>query len=151
MSELASRTSTIAGVLWHQGESECGDERYLQYEEKFTVILNEFRRRLDLNDVPFLLGGLGDFLKDCDKGDFYKNYVYVNKTLKKISENEKMVGFVPADGLSGNPDNMHFSAKGLREFGVRYFNEFLKLENKDKVFREKSSCDYAIRTDIEDL
>ena len=151
MSELASRTSTIAGVLWHQGESDCGEENYPLYEEKFTVILNEFRKRLHLYDVPFLLGGLGDFLKDCDKGEHFKNYVYVNEALENISRNDKKVGFVPATGLSGNPDNMHFSAAALREFGVRYYHEFLKLEDKNKVFEEKTTCDYAIKTEIENL
>lgn len=51
MAELASRTSTIAGVLWHQGESDCGEERYPLYEEKLTVILNAFRQRLNLYDA----------------------------------------------------------------------------------------------------
>lgn len=62
-----------------------------------------------------------------------------------------MVGFVPATGLSGNPDNMHFSATALREFGVRYYNEFLKLEDKHKVFEEKTTCDYAVKNSIENL
>ena len=60
--ELATRTSTIAGVLWHQGESDCLEERYPFYEEKCTVLMEDFRRRLGLADVPFLLGGLGDYL-----------------------------------------------------------------------------------------
>lgn len=64
-SELASRTSTIAGVLWHQGESDCAADRYPYYEEKLMIILDAFREKLGLTDVPFLLGGLGDYLKDC--------------------------------------------------------------------------------------
>lgn len=148
--KLASRTSTIAGVLWHQGESDCGPQNVAVYEERFTEIMNAFRKELDLYDVPFLLGGLGDFLENCTIGNF-KGYINVNKELVKIAQNNKMTAFVSADGLPANPDNLHFSAAALREFGIRYYDEFIKIEDKHKVFTEKSSEDDAIRTEIEKL
>lgn len=151
MAELASRTSTIAAVLWHQGESDCAEDRYPLYEKKLTVILDAFRKKLNLYDVPFLLGGLGDYLEFCERSDKFKNYVYVNEALQKVAEKNKMTGFVSAKGLGANPDNLHFSAQALREFGVRYYNEFVKLEDKNKVFVEKSTADQAIRNDIESL
>ena len=149
MAELASRTSTIAGVLWHQGESDCGEERYPLYEEKMTTILNAFRKKLNLYDVPFLLGGLGDYLKDCERKEEFKNYIHINKALKDIAQKNDMTGFVPAEGLLPNADYVHFSAGALREFGERYYHEFLKMEDKNKVFTEKASADFAIRTDLE--
>ncbi len=150
--ELAARTSTIAGVLWHQGESDCGENRYPYYKQKLTVIMNAFRKKLNLYDVPFLVGGLGDFLYDCPRGEgIFKNYTIINKILEEYAKENKMTGFVSALGLGGNADNMHFSAKALREFGLRYFDEFLKLEDKTKVFTEKDTVDNAIRNDIEHL
>lgn len=149
MAELASRTSTIAGVLWHQGESDCAEERYPYYEEKLLVILDAFRKKLDLHDVPFLLGGLGDYLKDCERSEKFKNYVHVNAALKRVASKRPMTGFVSAEGLGANPDNLHFSAKALREFGVRYYEEFRKLEDPNKVFLEKPSPDEVFRTDLE--
>lgn len=151
MAELASRTSTIAAVLWHQGESDCSEDRYPLYEERLTVIMNAFRKKLNLYDVPFLLGGLGDYLKNCERSEKFKNYIYVNEALKRVADKEKMMGFVSAEGLGANPDNLHFSAAALREFGIRYYNEFKKLECKNKVFVEKSTLDQAIRNDIEHL
>ncbi len=151
MASLANRTSTIAGVLWHQGESDCYDERYPLYEEKLTKIFAAFRKKLDLYDVPFLVGGLGDYLKDCPRSPKYQNYVYVNEALRSYAAKTPMTGFVSAEGLGANPDNLHFSAKALRQFGLRYYDEFLKLEDKNKVFTEKTSLDAAIRTDIENL
>ena len=151
MAQLASRTSTIAGVLWHQGEGDCSPELYPLYEEKFTVIMNELRKRLNLYDVPFLLGGLGDFLPECTFSDKLKNYIHINDALKRIANHNEMTGFDSAEGLGSNPDKLHFSAKALREFGVRYYNEFAKLENKDKVFLEKPSMDDAFRTELERL
>lgn len=151
MASLASRTSTIAGVLWHQGEGDCAPELYPQYEEKLTAIFAALRKKLDLYDVPFLVGGLGDFLKDRADSPNLKNYPHVNAALERMADNDKMTGFVSAKGLLSNPDNLHFSAKALREFGVRYYTEFLKLEDKNKVFSEKPCADAAIRTEFEHL
>lgn len=151
MAELASRTSTIAAVLWHQGESDCSPERYPVYEEKLEVILDAFRKRLDLHDVPFLLGGLGDYLKLFSVEDISKNYIYVNDALKNLASRKSMTGFVSAEGLGANPDNLHFSAAALREFGVRYYDEFKKLEDKNKIFVEKCTPDQAIKNTIEHL
>lgn len=152
MAELASRTSTIAAVLWHQGESDCSDERWPLYEQKLSVIMETFRKRLGLYDVPFLLGGLGDFLADCERlPACVENYEKVNAALKHYADTHKMTGFVSAEGLGANPDNLHFSAAALREFGVRYYEEFLKLEDKNKAFLEKATPDAAIRNEIESL
>ena len=149
MAELASRTSTISAVLWHQGESDTGPEQYPVYEEKLTVILEAFRNKLNLHDVPFLLGGLGDFLQVCERAEKFKNYIYVNQALERVAEKMPMTGFVSAQGLGANPDNLHFSAAALREFGVRYYNEFLKLESKSKTFEQKATFDSNIQTELE--
>ena len=151
MSELASRTSTIAAVLWHQGESDCTEERYPLYEKKLSVIFGALRERLGLYDVPFLVGGLGDFLKDCPLGESLKNYTRVNDALISLSHNLPITGFVSAEGLAPNPDKLHFSAAALREFGLRYYERFLELEDKNKVFCEKSTPDEAIRNSFERL
>ena len=151
MAELASRTSTIAAVLWHQGESDCSEDRYPFYEEKLTVILDAFRKKLGLQDVPFLLGGLGDYLQYCERSEKFKNYIHINEALKRIAQKIPMTGYVDAQDLAPNADNLHFSARALREFGLRYYRAFEKLEDKNKVFTEKATLDAAIRTDIEHL
>ena len=152
MAKLAQRTSTIAAVLWHQGESDCGDRSYPLYEEKLLKIIDGFRKRLDLYDVPFLLGGLGDFLTEFPGSDvFGRNYKHVNEALKRVAAARERIGFVSAEGLGSNPDKMHFCAAALREFGVRYYKEFLKHEDKNKVFLEKPSPDLAIVNELEAL
>lgn len=135
--KLALRTSEIVGVLWHQGEVDCHESLYPLYENKFTNIMNAFRRELNLYDVPFVLGGLGDFLKDCKFDDTLKNYFHINDALRKIARKNRMTGFVSAQGLTSNPDNLHFNAQSLREFGIRYYKEFSKLELKDRTFENR--------------
>ena len=148
MAELASRTSVISGVLWHQGESDTAEDRYPFYEEKLSVILEAFRKKLNLPDVPFLLGGLGDYLKDCPRGPKYQNYVHVNAALRSLAEKTPMTGFVSAEGLGANPDNLHFSAPALREFGLRYYAEFGKYEDQNRVYTQTLQQDKP-QNDIE--
>ena len=71
--------------------------------------------------------------------------------LERYANNNKMTGFVSAKGLCSNPDNLHFCSKSLREFGVRYYEEFKKIEDKNKVFVEKATPDNAVRTNLENL
>lgn len=146
---LAARTSTIAGVLWHQGEADCKKELAQTYKNRFVVIMEELRKELNLYDVPFILGGLGDFLAECTLDDNLKNYVCVNKQLEDISTCNEMVGFATAEGLGANPDNLHFNSKALYEFGIRYFNEFEKKRNSNKVFEEKPDMNDSLRTGME--
>lgn len=135
--KLASRTSTIAGILWHQGESDCSEALYPLYKEKLLAFMRSLRRDLDLLDVPFLVGGLGDFLKDFFPAAESENYTHINCALKEIAEENPMTGFVSAEGLTANEDNLHFNAKSLREFGMRYYAAFRLLEDKTKLFEEK--------------
>lgn len=124
---LAARTSKIAGVLWHQGESDCADGKHQLYIEKCTDIFEGIKEELGLLDVPFLVGGLGSFLADSDENG--KNYFLVNEALKQMEKRNDYIGFVSAEELTANPDNLHFNARSLRVFGERYFEKF-KCMNK---------------------
>ncbi len=145
--KLAQRTSTIAGILWHQGESDCKEHFYPYYKEKLLKIMDSFRKDLDLYDVPFLLGGLGSFLVNVRQE--FEYYPHINKALMEIAEENPMTGYVSSEGLTSNPDNLHFNSKSLREFGLRYYDVFEKYEDKNKVFEEKSDMDSAIRSELE--
>jgi hypothetical protein len=109
-----------------------------------------FRKELNLYDVPFLLGGLGDFL-EIFEGGALKPYPIVNAALEKTAADNPMTGFVSAKGLGANPDNLHFNAKALHAFGLRYFEVFESLRDVHKVFAEKCSMDDAVRTEMEKL
>ncbi len=148
---LAQRTSTIAGVLWHQGESDCTEGKYHVYYQKLEKIFDGLRRDLNLYDVPFLVGGLGDFIEIYKDGALAKGFRTVNPELEKYANEHEMTGFVSAKGLKSNPDNLHFCADALYEFGLRYYDEFTKLENKNKIFEEKKTMDSAIRTEFDAL
>jgi len=151
--KLAQRSSTIAGVLWHQGESDCDPMLYPTYQPRFEAIMNAFRKELDLYDVPFILGKLGDFLAECDhpRIKHLENYHHVNDALEKIAASNPMTALVSAEGLTANADQLHFNAKSLYEFGIRYFEQFEKTRDTNKVFVEKDCADAVSMLPIEAL
>ena len=147
--KLAQKTSEIQGILWHQGEGDCAKGLHATYKERFIEFMADLRNELNLHDVPILMGGLGDFLQDCTLNENLKNYTYLNKSLEEIACEEAMTGFVSAHGLGANPDNLHFNAKALYEFGLRYFEEFEKINvnhNKSIVKNPDSNLE---RTEME--
>ena len=147
---LAQRTSTIAGILWHQGESDCAMGRYETYQDKLLQMLNCLRKDLDLGDVPVLLGGLGDFLVDRPASAWeLQHSPFINEALRSVAAMSEMTGFVPATGLGCNPDMLHFNAAALHEFGQRYFAEYEKLiQNRKPVQSQKANSD-TLRSEME--
>lgn len=123
---LAQRTSEIAGVLWHQGEADCRPERYPFYEEKLSKLINALRRDLNLFDVPFVFGELGEYL-ESHPAENLKNYKYINAALAHYVKNTPMTGLASSKGLTPNLDILHFNTKSLMEFGKRYYEVFKRL------------------------
>ncbi len=134
---LAMRTSELAGILWHQGEGDCREGRYLVYEEKCRKMFTVLREELGLPDVPILVGGLGDFLVEFTKKEISVNYMKVNAALQNVAATLPRCGFVSAEGLTANPEIIHFNAVSLREFGLRYYEKFRELEDRNRVYQEK--------------
>ncbi|MBQ7255671.1 MAG: sialate O-acetylesterase [Oscillospiraceae bacterium] len=139
---LALRTSNIVGILWHQGESDCRQERWKTYADKFRVFSESLRRDLALENVPLLIGGLGDYLAQRRKlsgelTDHALHYRDMNAVLQHLGRELENTAFVPADGLADKGDHLHFSAKSLREFGLRYYAAFKTLEDRNRIWQEK--------------
>lgn len=127
--KLAQRTSKLAGILWHQGESDCNPERAAQYSAKLTIIMDAFRRELQSPDIPLIIGGLGDYLTRGMYGPYFAAYPLVNSALQHFAETTAHCYFVTAAGLTANPDEIHFNAASQRIFGIRYFKAFAHLTN----------------------
>lgn len=149
---LAQRTSTVAGILWHQGESDCRNNLYQTYEERLIDFFKKFKKDARLEGVPTLLGALGDYLAGyTNSPEIMANYTKINKALKSAASKMERTAFVSDNNLPCNPDILHFSAKGLYDFGLRYYDAFLSVEDKDKVFPDMPDMDFANRTELEKL
>ncbi|TWV89104.1 sialate O-acetylesterase [Chitinophaga pinensis] len=122
--KLAQRSSTLAGILWHQGESDCSPEKALVYEDKLKVIVDTLRLELHVTDVPFIIGGLGDFLTSGIYGNYFAAYPLINEALWHYARTQALCYYATAAGLSSNPDGLHFNATSLRTLGIRYYEAF---------------------------
>ncbi len=147
---LAMRTSHLVGILWHQGEGDCPPSRYPYYVEKITKIMTALRRELGAENIPLIVGGLGEFLKDCSQYPaIAANHPIVDRAIEEFASSFPLTAYVSAKGLASNPDHLHFCHAALQEFGLRYYEAFKTLEDKDRVFDEKSCMDDAVRTSME--
>ncbi len=145
---LADRTSNIAGILWHQGESDCKEGRVEFYEEKLKKVISAFRKEKCLRDIPFIMGELGKWERTNGLVDYYKR---VNEIIKKVVSTTPNASLVSSDNLNCNEDKLHINAKSLREFGARYFEAFSQIEDKNKVYLDKPREDGAVRDAISEL
>ncbi len=117
---LAMNSSELTGVIWHQGEAECGtDERADSYAERFLVIMNELQKRLGVT-LRIVVGELGDFMVERCQND---RPLRVNAQLHKLAEFDNIAA-ASAKGLTDRGDILHFNAVSQREFGRRYFEAY---------------------------
>ncbi len=118
----ALKGGVLKAILWHQGETDAQDIELAQsYGQRLTEMVGTLRRALDATDVPFIVGGLGDFLAahpTC------VHHALVNDALQNVSADR--CGFASATGL-GEFDGIHFDAAALRTLGQRYAAELLRL------------------------
>lgn len=129
MALLAMRSSNLKGILWHQGETDCSYEKYSKYADRFLAFINSLKNRLGIDNIPIIIGGLGDFLSECSMDSNLKNYTYINEILKNIAATNDEIAYVSARGLASNHDCLHFNSESLYEFGLRYFSEYEKLSD----------------------
>lgn len=119
----ASEHGSLKAILWHQGEADAQDIELAQsYGQRLSEMVAALRAALTAPDVPFICGGLGDFLTDhatC------VHYIMVNEALQNLSA--PPCGFASAAGLGHLGDGIHFSSIALREFGRRYAAEFARI------------------------
>lgn len=119
--KLAQRTSTLSAILWHQGENDSFGGLHIDYFKKLSVIVSAFRTALNTPDLPFIMGGLGNYLSGGRYGRYFTEYEQINAALLHVSVAVPNCYFVTAEDLTANPDGLHFDAVSLRKFGLRYF------------------------------
>ena len=81
---------------------------------------------MKLDDLPLIIGGLGDFLGKTGFGQHATEFRQVNEQLLRFANEQQNCYFVTAAGLTANPDGIHLDAASQRKFGYRYFEAFSK-------------------------
>lgn len=128
-SQLALEDSELIAILWHQGENDSYHGLYKTYYEKLDAMVAALRTVLDALNVPFVIGGLGDYLGKQGFGLHCTEYAQVNQELQRFANDHTHTYFVSAEGLTCNPDGIHLDAVSQRRFGVRYYEAFTQKRN----------------------
>ena len=122
----AMENGTLSGILWHQGESDSNEKMAPIYKDKLVELVNRFRKDLDADEVPFIIGQLGKFEGKPWKEERFK----INQAHIAAAEEIPFAGFVSSWGLTSKADNTHFNTKSLHEFGLRYARRYLQVVNE---------------------
>ena len=129
---ITMETSELIAILWHQGESDSCGGRYKNYYQKLSTLVTSLRKELDVLEVPFIVGGLGDYLGKSGFGKSSVEYDFINQELHKYAENNRNCYFVTGKELNPNPDGIHINAESQRRFGIRYFEAYRTKSDVDR-------------------
>lgn len=115
----AQKNGRVAGILWHQGESDIGffakdPDLKERYSERLAEMVRAFRVELGCPDAPFLVGEIGTLPKDRTR---------MNPILAEAVRRIPNAGLAKASDLTGHmPDNIHFDTPSYEVLGVRYYD-----------------------------
>ena len=130
--KFAMENSELIAILWHQGESDSHSGKYKNYYQKLNTLVYSFRKELEAPEIPFIIGGLGDYLGKSGFGKSCAEYDLINRELLKYAEDNRNCYFVTGKKLYPNPDGIHINAESQRRFGIRYFEAYQMKGNVDK-------------------
>ena len=121
--QFALKSGTLKGILWHQGESDSKPELAPVYEKKLHELIARFRKEVQLPDVPFIAGQMGQFVERA-WSDAKKQ---VDSAHRNLPKSAKHTAFVSSDGLKHKGDQVHFDSASYRELGRRYAKAYRAL------------------------
>ena len=119
LAKIAQKNGVIKGILIHQGESNFEDQ---EWPNKVKKIYGDLMKDLDLEpeNVALFAGEVVNADQQGEKAAF-------NEILKKLPETLPNSYVISSAGLPCNPDHLHFTTLGYREFGRRYAEKALSL------------------------
>ena len=125
--KLAMRTSKLKAILWHQGESDClSDETVGAYRDNFIQMITQLRKDLGAEDVPVILGELPQQMGANWKTEGRERQL--NTILRRLAVEVPNCAIASSLDLTMKPDGAHFDSPACREFGKRYFEQYLLVK-----------------------
>jgi hypothetical protein len=116
----------ICAILLHQGESNTGEVTWPKMVKKvYKDLLADLK--LKEKDVPLIAGEVVSKEDDGASGEYMNPII---DTLPKVIKNCAVVSSLGLPVYRGDGMNVHFQLVGMRTFGMRYAEAYLKLINK---------------------
>ena len=107
---IALGGGSLKGILWHQGESDAKNPKYL---EELTQLISDLRADLGDPELPFVAGQVKDLPS-------------INDRIAALPAAVPHTAYASSKGLK-TTDRWHFDAPGVRLLGERYAEAMLKL------------------------
>lgn len=119
LAKIAQRSGVIKGILLHQGESNATDK---DWTKKVKKVYDDLMKDLNLKpeNVPLFAGEVVNADQNGEKAT-------ANEIIKKLPETLPNSYVISSAGLPSNPDKLHFTADGYRQFGRRYAEKMLEI------------------------
>ena len=95
------------------------------YRERFLRLIDSLRKDLDAENVPVILGELPQQIGPGWKTEDREKRL--NEILRGLALEIPYCAIASSVGISVKPDGVHFDSQGCREFGQRYFDQYLSL------------------------
>ena len=123
----ASEPTRLAGILWHQGENDCGEAASAAtYAERLPRALDALRAALGAPDLPIVVGELGYWLDQADPD--YVHAAAINAAIVSAPRALAHCACVSSHGLRHKGDRLHFDAASSEELGRRYATAWLSID-----------------------
>ncbi len=117
--KVAAEWGPIAGVIWHQGESDRDTDPEV-YRERLSGLVARVREAVGDPELPWVVGTLGRFRDGVSDP--------IHALLCDLPNHVTNLGCVRAAGLSHKGDRTHFDAASAREYGRRYALALIDLQ-----------------------
>ena len=136
MGRIAQQKGVIKGILLHQGESNNGQQSWLQsVKQVYESLLADLN--LNAADVPLFAGET----VNADVGGVCSLHNTIIAQLPSVIPTSHVI---PSNGCPCASDNIHFTAAGYRTMGKRYAYEALRVMGMPT----KAQDDYVWNEDL---
>lgn len=137
MAKKAMKSGVIKGILFHQGETNNGQQTWLPRVKKvYTDLLNDLG--LEAQSVPFLAG---EMLREEEGGCCWGHNTLIHQ-LPTFIPNSFIVS---SEGCHGNgTDALHFSNEGYQELGRHYAQTMMSVLRNYGELTDKTSIQNQI-------
>lgn len=118
---IAKKYGTVKGILWHQGEADANEKDVVLYKMHLTTLIDKFRKIIDNNNLPVLIGELGSY----SDNQFY--YSLINEQIESYISTDTNAFLISTKDLKDKGDKVHFNSTGQRSLGKRFAKAYLAM------------------------
>lgn len=112
---LDAQGATLAGVLWHHGESDSSRMSADEYETRLVALVGRLRAEFGDPGLPFVAARLAPYYVARRPGA-----VNINAAIDRLPSRLPATAVVATEGLVDGGDGTHLDAASARELGRRY-------------------------------